>query len=202
VQVLDHQHQRLPLGDPVEQGCDELEQVTPAGLADGVRWRWSQLGQEPREVLLTPVENLRAVGVHQPAQRGRERREGQALLAELQALAGEYTGALRGGHPAELLDQAGLADARLAADQHGRRLGVAGALQGVAQHGEVGLPADQELTAGLRRHAVEHVTPRARRACPEKHGHDDTEARPCGGRRVGQCHRERRCRPAATSWAR
>jgi hypothetical protein len=160
VQVLDDQHQGLLCGQPAEQGGDHLEQHASAGLAGGLRRR-TEFGQQAGEILLTPVEDGRAVGLHEPAQRGRERGEGQPFLTQLEALTGEDASALGGGQPAELLHQAGLADAGLAADQNGRRLGVAGALEGVAQGGEIGLPADQDVTAGVCRHVIEHVTPRA-----------------------------------------
>jgi hypothetical protein len=156
VQVLQDEHQRLRLGQPGEQRRDQVEQVAPADLV-GVR-RGAQLGQQPGELALAALQHGRPVGVHELAQRGRERRERQALLAELERLPGEDPGAVGRGDPAELLHQAGLAHARLAADQDGRRLGAARAFQRIPQRGQVGLAADENLTSGMRRHGVENAT--------------------------------------------
>jgi hypothetical protein len=132
--------------------------------------------------------------VHQLAQRTGERRVGQALLAQLKAVTDEHLRALGDRGPAELLDQAGLADPRLAADQHGRRLGAAGPFQRVAQRCQVGLTADEDRTAGARRHDVEHATGVRRNLPPESVDHGIA-----GARTTCACRAARpnlRCRPA------
>ena len=136
------------LGEPGEQRGDQLEEVARGGPRRRRPARRAQLGQQPGELLLAPVED-------RPARR---RREHSRRAAANGANGRPSSPSSRhwpvstrtpsaAAYPAELLHQAGLADPGLAADQDGRRLGAAGAFQRVAQRGEVGLAADQDLTA-------------------------------------------------------
>ncbi|MCF0097132.1 hypothetical protein B0E54_06001 [Micromonospora sp. MH99] len=131
VQVLDDQQQWPDVGEPLEQFGDQVEQVSAWGVGKWSRARGgqprrhpAQLRQQAGELRLVAGEDLGPVGAQHRAQRGGERRERQARLTQLQALTDQHPGAPGGGR--ELLQQPGLAHARLATDQHGGRLALPG----------------------------------------------------------------------------
>ncbi|GAB3942000.1 hypothetical protein GCM10027614_28280 [Micromonospora vulcania] len=165
VQILDHQHQRLNVGEPLEQLGDQVEQVSARGLGerrgggDGQRRRHpAQLRQQAGELRLVPGEDLGAVGPQHRAQGGGERGERQAGLAELQALPDEHPRAGLGGVPGELLQQPGLADPGLAADQHGAGLPGPGPGQRAPQPRDLALAADEDGAGTTYGHGTEHAT--------------------------------------------
>ena len=123
--VLEDEHQRLRLGQPSQEGEQELEHATLRQRALGVAGlRRVELGQQRRKargaVELAGVE---------PAQRADDWRVRQLPIAKVDAVAGEHARALCTRAGGELADQARLADARLARDQCDRRAPVGRALK-------------------------------------------------------------------------
>jgi hypothetical protein len=84
VQVLQHEDQRLRLGQPREQRADQLEEIAAPGV--GGRAGRPELGQQAGELVLAALEDGRPLTMDQLAEGGGERPERQALLAELEAL--------------------------------------------------------------------------------------------------------------------
>ena len=66
--------------------------------------------------------------------------------SQFQARAGQHAGARRRRDLTELADQPGLADARLTAEQHGRRAALAYGREGRLQDGHLLVPPDQDGT--------------------------------------------------------
>ncbi len=128
VQVLEHQHHR------------------PAGAGNRVGHA-AELGG--------PVGRTRR-GEEEPGDRAErlvERRVGDVRL-ELQTAARQHGGAARRRPVGELLDQPGLADPRVALDQH-QAAGPGGDVgQGVVQHGQLASPADEFRHRHPSRHAL------------------------------------------------
>jgi hypothetical protein len=111
---------------PCERG------VSAAGASS-----WGSSGARPTAA---PAQLVGA----QPPQGADDRREGQLAVAEVDAVAGEHARALGAGAGAELGDQAGLADARLAGDERDRGPAIGRALERRGEARELAL-APHEL---------------------------------------------------------
>jgi hypothetical protein len=156
VGVLDDQQHRAPLGDGLEQGVDGAEQV---GAVEGVALALAVavVGREHPAARLEPGEGGvdrrdRADDVGQvggeAAERLGERQVGQGAVAEVQAVAGDDLPPLGVGEVAELQQQPGLADPRVARQQDDPTLPGAAARQRTdAERGgdlrQLGVSADQ-----------------------------------------------------------
>ncbi len=159
VGVLDDQHDRLVLGQPLQQPEHLLEQPRPrlrpvlVGLAE--------LGQQPRQLpgraaRHEPGDAVPPERAYETAQHGGERRERQPLGAQLQAPADEHQGVI--GTLGQLTDQACLADSRLAADEHGGRRPGPRPVEGVAEHGQLAGPPDEQGAHRMDTHAPKYAT--------------------------------------------
>ena len=99
---------------------------------------------------------------HERAEHGGERRERQAVRAELEAAAQQHP-STRGARPGgELGHQAGLPHPGLPADHDGGRAAAAHLTQRRLQHGELAGAADQNRTRHPRFHTSKHASYRAR----------------------------------------
>ncbi len=130
VRVLDDQDERAALGQPFEKDEHLLEQPRPRRARVDRRGGLAELGQQPGQLPgRTAGQQLRdAIGAEvadKLPQHRRERGERQAIRAEFQAAAGQYLRTGAAGPLGELDHQPGLADAGLAADEHGRGIAVA-----------------------------------------------------------------------------
>jgi len=90
----------------------------------------------------------------QRPQRLHDRGVGQPAAAELDATADQHPGARRLGPCRQLGDEAGLADAGLAAEQDDRRLARAGTLEGRLQPAQLLGPSDEDRAAHPLGHAA------------------------------------------------
>ncbi len=156
VGVFDDQHHGTVFREPLQQPEHLLEQPGP-GLGPLLA-RLAELGQQPGQPARVAAGHQRGDAVaaelaHEPAQHGGERRERQALRAQLQAAADEHPGVL-GPVAGELPDQPRLADPRLAADEHGGRRARAGPAQGVTEGGELAGTPDEQGAHGVDAHAL------------------------------------------------
>jgi hypothetical protein len=166
VDVLDDQDEGPPLGEALKQRQNLLEQASTGevGVAPAV---WMAEGREQPAQLtgLAPREQLpdavRADIPDQPAQRGRERREREAVLAQLQAPSRENPRPTTqpGG---ELGDQAGLPDPGVPADQDGGRA-FAGVRERLRKCGELAVSAHEDSAQRARAHAPCSQKPVSRR---------------------------------------
>ncbi len=121
----------------------------------------AQLGQQPGQLLLLPRGRggqLFGQVAAQGPQCGGEGREGQAVGADLDAAAERDDGPLAGGRGGELLDEPGLPDAGLTAEQQRLRLAGGGAGERVVQYVQFVGPADEHRTDGPGLHSAEHRT--------------------------------------------
>jgi len=139
VQVLDDEHHRPGLAQPLEQAEHQLEQLS------GLQFlRRRGRGSARRELRKQPAQSLpgRPEQFLQPsgrsparerAQRPDERRQRQALRAQFDALTRQNAESGRRRPARQLSDQPGLADPGLAADQDDGRIAILGAPQRHAQ---------------------------------------------------------------------
>lgn len=105
-----------------------------------------QLGQEAGQLALLPGAgggHLLGQGPAQGAQGGRERGERQSVGPDLDARSDRDDGVAPLGGRDELLDQPGLADTRLAADQQRLRLTGRGPPECLGEQGELLASADE-----------------------------------------------------------
>ncbi len=175
VQVLQDEDDGVPGGDALQQAGGQLEEpghallVVPAAAGDG--GALGQFGQQPGQFLLLPCGGrgqLFGQVAAQGAQRGGERCEGQSVGTDLDAAAQRHDGAPPMRCGGELLDEAGLADAGLAAEQQGLRLSPGGGRPGggtargagerVVQRVQFAGAADEHGTDGPGLHGPEHRT--------------------------------------------
>lgn len=133
MQVLQDEDDRVPGGDALQEAGGEFEEpghallVVPAAAGD--RRALGQFGQQPGQFLLLAGGRggqLLGQVAAQGAQRGGEGCEGQPVGADLHAAAQRDDGAAPVRRGGELLDEAGLADAGLAAEQQCLRLSAGG----------------------------------------------------------------------------
>lgn len=123
----------------------------------------AELGQQPGEVAGRAVGQQRGdlAGPgrlpDELAQHGGERRVGEALGGQLDAAAEQHPGPPSGGELGEPGGQPGLAHARLAAEQHGRRLAAAGAFEGVEEGRQFPFPPDEYGAHRSAQHALQPV---------------------------------------------
>jgi hypothetical protein len=129
VDVLDHEHHRLPRAQPSELREHLFEQPGPGGVGIGLHVHRQQLAQ----------------GVPVPAHGRGERGKRQAAAAEVHAPAVQHLGLDAGG---ELPDQPRLADTGLAADQYRGRGTPAHLRPGLAQSRDLGVTPHQHRTDG------------------------------------------------------
>ena len=209
VEVLDDEDGGVVAAEAVEQGEQRLEEPRLRGdLADvgGRRLRAAELGQELGEVVAAGAEGVEdgVAGAHERAQRGDDRRVGQLAGAELDALAEEDARAAVRGARRELVDEAGLAHARLAGDEGEVGDPAPRLLQQVRQLGELRLTADEPVAGhacGHMRSIRAHAAGRRilwRRPRRSRAGRAGRRARRGGGRGVAAprpCGRSRACGP-------
>ena len=160
VQVLDGEHEGTFRAEPFEHPRGVLEQPGPAVLVVGFAVRLAELGEQPGQVALAAGGRGLELGAQravQSAQRGGQRRVRQALGADLQTAAERGDRSPVAGPLQELLQQPGLADAGLAADQHGLRAAGARAAQRVGQFGDLAAAADEDGTDRYLLHGGEHA---------------------------------------------
>ncbi len=131
VQVLEHDHER-PVAPGARDGAEhELEQLRGLGpLARQRRVIGIELGHEPRQlrprVAEQRVELRRRDLMRERPQRLGQRGQRHRVAAELDAAAGDHASARRHRRAGRLFDEPGLADARLAADDHDGRVALLG----------------------------------------------------------------------------
>jgi hypothetical protein len=159
VQVLDDEHQRAVLGEPLDHAQHELEQARRAAVGERravPRAVGVEVWQHARELRAggpqQRVEVLRWHVAPERAERVRQRAEGKAFAAELDAAAGEDARAGRAGALGRLLHEPCLPDTRLAAQEHDGGRSRDRGLERRRQRGELGLPADEERTDQVPAH--------------------------------------------------
>ena len=149
MEVLDYEHERQVLAQPAEQGQQELEEPRLGELlVTRGRLSVASLREQPAELAAGGAgeldEPLGTGFAAQLAKRADDRRVGQLTLSELEAFAGEDTGARGAGARGELGHQTALAhpgfagneqQRRLAAGRASKRLVEAGKLLGAADEG-------------------------------------------------------------------
>ena len=140
--VLEDEHERLRLAQSPQQPEQELEDPSLRKRALVAGLGGVELGQERCEPRRAAAELVGA----QAAQRADDRCVGQLAVAEVHAVAREHACALFTGTGGELRDQARLADARLAGDEHDRRAPVGGALQRRAEPCQLALAPHEVRT--------------------------------------------------------
>ncbi len=97
----------------------------------------------------------------QAAQGGDQRRVGELVGAELDALAADRAAAAFAGAVEEGVEEAGLADARLARQERQRGRPAGGLVERGLELGELGGPADQSACADSGRHPAIIAVPAA-----------------------------------------
>ena len=155
VQVLEDAHDRRPIAEVAKEREDALEdpRLGPfrAPGASGVRRRWGpELGQESTELGGRGGSQVVELDIAEPAARERRRQSPQGLddrcirqaaaISQADAAAFEEERATLARASADFVDQPGLADAGLAADEDDGRLTGTGPIDGLHQ-GQRG-PAD------------------------------------------------------------
>ena len=118
LQIVDHEHQRPVGGEPAQQRPEQLQQPP---LATGFVAGGAQLRQQPQQTV-GPGQQVghrpRTAGFHQRAHDGGGRCQRQALGAERQAGGTHDPRAGRLGGLGQVLEQPGLPDPGLTADDH------------------------------------------------------------------------------------
>ena len=150
VDVLEQEQDRRVAPEPLEQRQQRLEEPALARavlLVGGLAGRGAaELRQQlPQRVAGRGREvghELGAVAGDRP-QRGDERRVGDLHAAELQAVAAQDVRLARARARLELGEQAGLADAGLAADEDHRGLAAGRAVEPGLEDGQLGGPPDE-----------------------------------------------------------
>jgi hypothetical protein len=166
VRILDHQHQRLALGDTLQDRQHLLEQPRAPipGVHLGVRLRLAQTGQQAGQCSAAARQQrgdlLGTELADQPPQHRDERRQRQAIGTELLAAPLEHAGAA-GTHPVgELADQPRLADPCLPADEHDRRPGPTGTLICRRKDRQLRVPPGEHGTHRPAAHPITMPSPR------------------------------------------
>ena len=144
VQVVEQQQQRAVAGRGGEDAADRLGQrrrVRGGG-------RRSELGQHHREVVAQRAGAVQqaGVGAHLGPQRLRERRVGRAARGVGAAAQHGQPGTGR-----EVVGEPGLADARLADEQHHAARAAACGVEGLVEPPPLGVAADQGGAGAMRR---------------------------------------------------
>jgi hypothetical protein len=163
VHVLEHEEQRTLGGQLADEAGDRLEQLQPAvvdrlGWCRTVRQRPGQIAalalgderdgagaageQSGQRRVGGRLGGERRVGGHR-AEQVDERQVGQADVAQVDAVAGEHPHAALGGPGAQLVEQPGLADPRVAREQDGGGAAGPGPFDVRQQAGELVGPAHQ-----------------------------------------------------------
>ncbi len=118
VQVVDDPHQRMLGTEPVQQRAVQVEELR---LVDRVVGRYAVLRQQPQQrgdAGLVPGQRVQPDHADQLAQRRAHRRQRQALGTELDARGPQHPDPGLGQPVGEVVEQPGLADAGVAAEQH------------------------------------------------------------------------------------
>jgi hypothetical protein len=160
VDVLDDQHHRLLLRQPVEKPQRRLEQPGLRELADRLggprrRCTWQQSCQVGGWGTEESIDFVWVKAAGQLTQRIGDRAVGQAATAQLEAATEQHLGPIV-DLDGELLHQPGLADAGLAGDQPGSWLAGHHRLQRLVQPSELILPADEAGTGHPARHGLKY----------------------------------------------
>ena len=148
VQILDHQHQRLPCRNLLQQDKQQAEQPAPRHLRITPRRRQSQLRYQAGQLARTaarqqPRHFAGPQLTDQRPQRRRERRERQARRAQVHASPSQHQRPVP--HPrGELRHQPRLAAAGLRTQQHHPRRPASRLIERPRQRLKLGLPAHQD----------------------------------------------------------
>lgn len=159
VQVLDDEDDGAGGGEVFEETGGQVEEAGGAFLAGAGEGGFAEVGQEPGEFALLPGGaggELLGEQAAQGAQHGGERGEGQSFGAALHAGAEGDEGPVSGGFGGELLQEPGLADAGLAADQQGPGFSCPYLRQRPAEGVEFCGASDEDRADRLVFHAGEH----------------------------------------------
>ena len=151
VQVFQDEHDGAFCGRPFQQDRHHLEQPPPriVGRPRGRAELGQQPGQRPSSRSGVLQGEFDAKVTHEVAHGTDDRAEGKAVAADLDALADDDEGTGIGGLGGELTAEGGLADARLAAQQHCHRLTATRRGQGRAEFAELADTA-HDARAGRR----------------------------------------------------
>ena len=156
LQVVQHQQHEPVAGQVRERVAHRLEERRRVGGGG----RAAQLGEDRRQLRAQPPAPVQGIGAlaQARAERRHDGAEGGRRLAA-RAAPEDDDGRARG----ELLEQARLADPRLAGHEHERAAARAGAREGVLEVLSLGLAADER---GARRHHSASLGPPRRGAPP------------------------------------
>jgi hypothetical protein len=165
VEILDHEQERLPFPEPVEDAEDGLQHPGLDPVRAGRRVagidRASELGYEATERRTGGsndlLDNLGRQLPRQRAERVGDRGERQPLVvAEADRGSFEDRASTLADDPAQFGDEATLADPGLAAHQDGRRQADDRGVPRRTQGTKLRVAADQDWTRDPRRHAPDH----------------------------------------------
>ena len=172
VDVLDGEQQRRLGGEAIQERSQQPEEPClgdgVAGAGDALvalvgRAADAQLGQQPREIDGRRADQLlegrRRELAGEAAQGRGDRRVGQPVGAEGQAVAAQDTRAALDREALELAQQARLADARLAPHEHGGRRAVGGSVERRLEALELPGTADELGARDARWHSGDYLHP-------------------------------------------
>jgi hypothetical protein len=170
VHVLDHQHGRGPPGEALQQGEECLEQPGLPPRAGRRRLlALPELGQQAGQQRPSRPDQLvqrrRLQPPAQPAERLGHGRVRQRRLAELDAPAHQHLPAALADLTGEPGDQAGLADAGLAADAQGQRIAAAGVRERRLETAQLGCATDKARARDGPGHGEEYALGLLGREC-------------------------------------
>ena len=160
-QPLDHPQQQLE--QPPLAGARDLATAGHAAVSPPQARSGSSRPSSWRAGPATASSSAGVQLVGQAAQRLDDRRERQALLAQRHTTTAQHPHPLLVGGGGQLVDQAGLADPGLPADQRHQRLAVGGTRQQLAQPRQLLGAADEPAGRDLVGHAAQYAPPVLRR---------------------------------------
>jgi len=164
VQILEHQHERTTLGEPPEHPDHQLAQLLGRNRRGAFPCHTKaghQAGQHPSCIT---DDQIKCVGVQLLDERRddlTQRGQRPTRFSELQTSSDAHPRASGLGDTGELLHQAGLAYARLTADQHHRRSAHDHSTEGLDESSELGLTAHQHRAGRAQPHEQSFSRPRA-----------------------------------------
>ena len=151
MQVLEHDHERPVAARARDRSEHEFEQLRRLGpRARQRRVIGIELGHEPRQlrprVAEQGVELRRRHLMRERSQRLSQRGQRHRIAAQLDAAAGDHASARCHRRTDRLFDEPGLADSRLAADDHDGRVALLGLRKSIRHGLEIPAPPDEHGT--------------------------------------------------------
>lgn len=149
MQVLQDEDDGAVGGEALQQPDGQFEEAGRAVLTEGAADRGAQLGEDPGQFALLALGRRGDLLGQQPpqaAQGGGEGREGQSVAADLHTAADRDDRVVTARAGDQLLDEPGLADPRLTADEQRLRLADGGAGERIGEYGQLAVATDEHRT--------------------------------------------------------